>query len=50
VITRNENGFEATFPNAEIYIQKRELALPWKIKEIILLILIRWKNSSNWKI
>ncbi|MPS64420.1 MAG: MBL fold metallo-hydrolase [Chryseobacterium sp.] len=25
VITRNENGFEATFPNAEIYIQKREL-------------------------
>ncbi len=26
VITRNQNGFEATFPNAEIYIQKRELA------------------------
>lgn len=25
VITRNGNGFEATFPNAEIYIQKREL-------------------------
>jgi glyoxylase-like metal-dependent hydrolase (beta-lactamase superfamily II) len=25
VITRNKNGFEATFPNAEIYIQKREL-------------------------
>lgn len=25
VITRNQNGFEATFPNAEIYIQKREL-------------------------
>jgi glyoxylase-like metal-dependent hydrolase (beta-lactamase superfamily II) len=24
-ITRAENGFEATFPNAEIYIQKREL-------------------------
>ncbi|MDQ0594198.1 glyoxylase-like metal-dependent hydrolase (beta-lactamase superfamily II) [Chryseobacterium ginsenosidimutans] len=24
-ITRNENGFEATFPNAEIYIQRREL-------------------------
>lgn len=24
-ITRTENGFEATFPNAEIYIQKREL-------------------------
>ena len=24
-ITRNENGFEATFSNAEIYIQKREL-------------------------
>ncbi|UMQ42678.1 MBL fold metallo-hydrolase [Chryseobacterium sp. Y16C] len=25
VIIRNENGFKATFPNAEIYIQKREL-------------------------
>ena len=25
VITRTESGFEATFPNAEIYIQKREL-------------------------
>jgi glyoxylase-like metal-dependent hydrolase (beta-lactamase superfamily II) len=25
VITRTENGFTATFPNAEIYIQKREL-------------------------
>jgi glyoxylase-like metal-dependent hydrolase (beta-lactamase superfamily II) len=25
-ITRTEKGFEATFPNAEIYIQKRELA------------------------
>lgn len=25
VITRTENGFKATFPNAEIYIQKREL-------------------------
>jgi glyoxylase-like metal-dependent hydrolase (beta-lactamase superfamily II) len=25
-ITRTESGFEATFPNAEIYIQKRELA------------------------
>lgn len=25
-ITRTENGFEPTFPNAEIYIQKRELA------------------------
>ncbi|SDI67052.1 Metallo-beta-lactamase superfamily protein [Chryseobacterium taeanense] len=24
-ITRTENGFEATYPNAEIYIQKREL-------------------------
>ncbi|KQT23288.1 MBL fold metallo-hydrolase [Chryseobacterium sp. Leaf405] len=24
-ITRTENGFEATFPNADIYIQKREL-------------------------
>lgn len=24
-ITRTENGFEATFPNAEIFIQKREL-------------------------
>lgn len=26
VISRTENGFQATFPNAEIYIQKRELA------------------------
>ncbi|WP_415327284.1 MBL fold metallo-hydrolase [Chryseobacterium sp. MMS23-Vi53] len=25
VITRSEHGFKATFPNAEIYIQKREL-------------------------
>jgi len=25
IITRNENGFKPTFPNAEIYIQKREL-------------------------
>lgn len=24
-VTRNENGFEATFPNAQIYIQRREL-------------------------
>ncbi|MFP3590770.1 MBL fold metallo-hydrolase [Chryseobacterium sp. SIMBA_038] len=25
IITNTENGYEATFPNAEIYIQKREL-------------------------
>jgi glyoxylase-like metal-dependent hydrolase (beta-lactamase superfamily II) len=29
-ITRAENGFEATFPNAEIYIQKRELGFAMK--------------------
>ncbi|GEN74554.1 MBL fold metallo-hydrolase [Chryseobacterium hagamense] len=29
-ITRTENGFEATFPNAEIYMQKRELAFAMK--------------------
>ncbi|PJJ66927.1 MBL fold metallo-hydrolase [Chryseobacterium geocarposphaerae] len=32
VITRNENGFKATFPNAEIYIQKRELDFAMKNK------------------
>lgn len=32
VITRNENGFEATFPNAEIYIQKRELGFAMENK------------------
>jgi glyoxylase-like metal-dependent hydrolase (beta-lactamase superfamily II) len=29
-VTRTESGFEATFPNAEIYIQKRELAFAMK--------------------
>jgi glyoxylase-like metal-dependent hydrolase (beta-lactamase superfamily II) len=43
-ITRTENGFEPTFPNAEIYIQKRELAFAMENREIILLILIRSKN------
>jgi len=32
VITRNENGFKATFPNAEIYIQKRELGFAMENK------------------
>lgn len=32
VITRNKNGFEATFLNAEIYIQKRELVFAMENK------------------
>lgn len=32
VITRNENGVEATFSNAEIYIQKRELGFAMENK------------------
>jgi glyoxylase-like metal-dependent hydrolase (beta-lactamase superfamily II) len=31
-ITRTENGFEPTFPNAEIYIQKRELSFAMENK------------------
>lgn len=57
-ITRTESGFEATFPNAEIYIQKRELDFAMNnsgnysfdfdtLKKLIRLDNIVWMEEDN---
>ncbi|KMQ69429.1 beta-lactamase [Chryseobacterium sp. FH2] len=61
IIIRSENGFEASFPNAEIYIQKRELDFALEnrgnpsfdfdtLEKLILLPNIIWMNEDKGQI